>query len=196
LLRFIGSLEGSVLDIGCGQASWSSDLRAAGAARVIGLEPDSVLADIAAKHCDLVIESYLSEITFLDNWNIKTVILADVLEHLLDPWSLLREVHERAEAGTRLFVSTPNLQSASCLTRVAFKGEFEYSDGGGFMDRGHIRWFTHRSLARAVSLAGFSIVRIEGGKNAGRMSSLLKPFTTGSLRFLRSGALFLEATVE
>jgi 2-polyprenyl-3-methyl-5-hydroxy-6-metoxy-1,4-benzoquinol methylase len=91
-----------------------------------------------------------------------TVVAADVLEHLVDPWQELRRWRSWTAPNGQLVISVPNLRDGRLMMRLALRGRFDYSDAGGVMDRTHLRWFTSTSIAEALSTAGWTVERISG----------------------------------
>lgn len=156
LLDLIGRVDGNVLDIGCGAGAWGPALRRAGAQRIVGLEPHAPAAALARATYDGVFTASIHSLsTLVARSTIDLVVFADVLEHLVDPWDALSRAHRVASPGARLAVSVPNLRYHGLIWRLALRGHFEYVDDGGLMDRTHLRWFTHRSLDRALRAAGW-----------------------------------------
>jgi hypothetical protein len=90
-----------------------------------------------------------------------TIIAADLIEHLVDPWRELRRwrgwVPEAA--GSELVLSLPNLRYIRILFDLWWHGRFDYDPRGGLMDQTHLRWFTSRSLNRYLREAGWQAVR-------------------------------------
>lgn len=83
------------------------------------------------------------------------VIFADVLEHLVDPWQVLRKVRPLLSPSGRVLLSVPNIAHWTARLRLLF-GRFEYTDGY-LMDRTHLRWFTWRSARAMAHGAGYRI---------------------------------------
>lgn len=162
LLDFIGPLTGTVLDVGCGVGAWASHLRAAGATRLFGVE-SSADAERARRLYD---EVFATSIADADLPTVPTVIAADILEHLVDPWAALRALREAAELHGWLFLSVPNMQFIKSLLTIA-RGHFPYRDGG-FWDRTHLHWFTLNSLDGSLRAAGWRTVRSEFVVGGGR----------------------------
>lgn len=194
LLRFIGPVEGSVLDVGCGAGGWADHLRQAGAERLIGLEPDENTAKLASTRYDSVIVSSI-ELATLDTSNQSTfdvIIMADVLEHLVNPWKALEQCAQWLRPTGRLIISVPNLRYFRVLSNVAIKGLFDYSDHGGVMDRTHLRWFTPRSLAGDLRRAGLIPTRIEGV--ASRRTAHLRRYLPGGTAELLWSQILIATT--
>ncbi|HWB98892.1 MAG TPA: methyltransferase domain-containing protein, partial [Bryobacteraceae bacterium] len=87
------------------------------------------------------------------------LVFSDVLEHVYDPYSVLREYLRHVKDGGRVVISVPN--ALVWTNRASFLfGRFEYADTG-VMDRTHIRWFTFRSAKRLVRAAGCTLERVD-----------------------------------
>ena len=56
-----------------------------------------------------------------------TILLYDVLEHLVDPWEVLRQLHGVAAPGARVHVSIPNARHWTLLRDLALRGTFGYT---------------------------------------------------------------------
>ncbi|MEJ7786335.1 MAG: class I SAM-dependent methyltransferase [Solirubrobacteraceae bacterium] len=171
-LGFVGSLHGTVLDIGPGEGGSAEPLRAAGAERLVGIEPDPTAAQAARARYDEVIEKPIESVGDDVIGAADVIIAADCLEHLLDPWGVLRQLHAGSPPHARLAISVPNLRYLGILVPALMWGRFEYSDVGGIMDRGHLRWFTHASMGRALTACGWSPVRWSGAFGSGRRALL------------------------
>ena len=176
-----------LLDIGCGAGRTSSRLKELGLVRyAVGMEVDPVAAAEAKNHLDHVIVADLNRDSFpVLQEKFDLVLCLDVLEHLLDPWSALKEIHKNIQPGGSIIVSLPNVRNFRVLLPLLFAGRWDYRDTG-ILERTHFRFFTKKSAQELVTNAGFTIEKIEytGGINWGpalfvRLLSfnLLKPFT-------------------
>lgn len=165
LLGLIGSESGRVLDIGCGRGALGERLRANGASWLVGVDISEGAASEARVRYDQVIVQPVEELTLddLGGERFDLVVVADVLEHLVDPWAVLAKLRTWVVDGGRIAVSVPNLRCYSILLGLLLRGEFDYVPSGGMMDRGHLRWFTRRSLDAALVDAGWKPVARTGG---------------------------------
>ncbi|HEY2797205.1 MAG TPA: class I SAM-dependent methyltransferase [Thermoanaerobaculia bacterium] len=157
-----------ILDVGCGAGGGiaGGGGRASGW-RITGVEREPVLAAQARTRCDRVLEGDLREILprlGADGERFDVIVLADVLEHLEDPFEALRVAGTLAAPGARLLVSVPNVGNLS-VVRDLLCGRFDPVPAG-LLDAGHLRWFTRESLALALEETGWSAVRIEGEPGA------------------------------
>ncbi len=162
---------GRVLDVGCGEGSWASDLRAKGFSALVGIERDLVSAEAARTrydnvHCGSVEDATLAD---LGGKPFDLVIFGDVLEHLVDPWAALRQARGWVRDGGSAAISVPNLRHVRVLQQLVLHGEFAYEERG-IMDRTHLRWFTRRSLDRTLIESGWRPQRWRG-----RVSPRLQP---------------------
>ncbi|MBP7204450.1 MAG: class I SAM-dependent methyltransferase [Propionivibrio sp.] len=124
-----------------------------------GIEIDGEYAEQSMRYCDRVIHGSIE--SFDDN-DFKALlpsdcwIFADVLEHLVDPWALLRRIRSHSTDDTSIVVCLPNAQHWSVQARLNC-GRFVYEDSG-LLDRTHLRWFTRLTLIELFSSTGFQIV--------------------------------------
>ncbi len=173
-----------VIDIGCGVGAWGPALRARGARALVGIEISEKAAASATRLYDRVLCSPVEEVELDDlDGPFDTIIAADVIEHLVDPFTELRRWREWCVPGGELVISTPNLRHVRVLGDLAVKGRFDYTEGGGVMDRTHLRWFTEASLVDAIMVAGWhplSSGRLRAGRS-GRMNTLARGVLNGLL---------------
>ena len=92
--------------------------------------------------------------------NADAIVLADILEHLRDPSSLLACVRQSLTRDGHLFVSVPNIANVTVRMGLLF-GIFEYRERG-ILDSSHLRFYTMRTIKRQIEGAGFRIVAIRG----------------------------------
>ncbi len=87
------------------------------------------------------------------------VLCADILEHLVRPEELLKEIKPLLAPHGMLIASVPNISHWYSRTRIAL-GMFDY-DQRGILDETHMRFFTRRGMSRRLRNAGFEIIRQE-----------------------------------
>lgn len=87
------------------------------------------------------------------------LILSEVLEHLVDPWLVLRRLRPYLKPGALVFASSPNV-SHHRIIRMLLRGEWNLTDDG-IMDRTHLRWFTPKSFAAMFEDCGYQVVKLE-----------------------------------
>jgi 2-polyprenyl-3-methyl-5-hydroxy-6-metoxy-1,4-benzoquinol methylase len=152
----------SVLDVGCGSGALAEAISRNGY-RVCGIEvhPDS--AQKAAGRIARAIQADLTDFNAvaaqLGQERFDHLIFSDVLEHLYDPFIILRQYLAFLKPGGRVFISVPNC--VNWVTRLKFMfGSFRYADTG-VMDRTHIRFFTFSTAKQLVRAAGCNLVKVD-----------------------------------
>ncbi len=148
----------TVLDVGCAQGALGvAYLRRNPNARMLGIELDPEAAGHAAARltevaaCDVE----ATPMPFAVPDGIDCLIYGDVLEHLRDPWTLLRRHAEYLSPDGTVLVCMPNVEHWSFAYRL-LSATFDYEDEG-LLDRTHLRWFTPRTMAKALTAAGLQL---------------------------------------
>lgn len=150
-----------VLDVGCDTGRFGEILREQKQCIVDGVEPCAHAAKSASERLDRIfIQPVENEQSFAGFENYDAILFLDVLEHLVDPWSVLKGANKALRPGGSIHVVVPNISHISIVRRL-LQGTFEYQKYGA-MDRTHLRWFTRTSLKQALEDAGFVNIRIEG----------------------------------
>jgi 2-polyprenyl-3-methyl-5-hydroxy-6-metoxy-1,4-benzoquinol methylase len=152
---------GTVLDIGCASGLLGEDLRRAGIVSACdGVEPNEQAGQLARTRLRQVwLGAFESQTENLPWQDYDLVILADVLEHLVDPWAALRLLHRRSAQACRLALSVPNLRHYKISMPLLFRGEFRYEDSG-IMDRTHLHFFTRGSLEEILRDCGWKVLAV------------------------------------
>ncbi|MBI3635535.1 MAG: class I SAM-dependent methyltransferase, partial [Candidatus Rokubacteria bacterium] len=124
---------------------------------VTGIERDPVLAKAGEASCERMIVADLDRgVPPLDRIY-DVIIYGDVLEHLADPLTTLRRLNRGLVVGGDVVISLPNV--AHLWMRLSLLlGHFDYADHG-ILDRGHLRFFTERSVRRLLDEADLEVVR-------------------------------------
>lgn len=165
-----------VLDVGCGNGATSAVAkRTLGLELAVGVEPFESSAALAAEHLDHVIVGDIEEMEGLGypDGTFDCIICADVLEHLRDPWAVLRSLARYLAPGGALLVSLPNLGHIRPIIKI-LTDRFEYEEHG-ILDRTHLRFFTRHTMIKMLNECGYRVERVE----ANRSRSLL--FTVGMI---------------
>jgi 2-polyprenyl-3-methyl-5-hydroxy-6-metoxy-1,4-benzoquinol methylase len=87
-------------------------------------------------------------------------VVADVLEHLRDPWGALTDLVAVLRPGGWVVASVPNVRVFTVLLPLVRKGRFEYKEAG-VLDRTHLRFFTRSSAIALVEGSGLAVESIE-----------------------------------
>lgn len=124
-----------------------------------GIEIDPKYAALSKRFCDAVLHASiesLDENSFNSLFPSDCWVFADVLEHLVDPWSLLKRIRGKISSETPVVVCLPNMQHWSIQAKINC-GRFIYEDAG-LLDRTHLRWFTRLTIIDLFQSSGFRVV--------------------------------------
>lgn len=159
-----------ILDVGCGTGQLAAALATLGAKTVanadtasesaltvysVGLDiseaslaiakeqMDSVHAlDLSAKNLPEQLKAVLSENTF------DVIVLADVLEHLLDPNALLDALKPYLANNGKYLFSVPNAAYLGALLSL-YDDNWQYQEEG-ILDSTHVRFYTYKSFGELL----------------------------------------------
>ena len=129
ILRYVPLTAEVILDVGCGTGTLAAEYRRCNPrARIFGMESDSEAAAIAAPRLDGVARTNIVDhpMPFVLPAGADCIVYRDVLEHLADPWSVLRAQAEHLKDDGTILICTPN-QDHWRNTEAALQGT---ADGG------------------------------------------------------------------
>lgn len=168
-----------ILDIGCGAGAMSAAIRRDKGAEVIwGVEIVTDVAEQAKENpaIDNLLVGNIEELVHeLPVEYFDCIVAGDVLEHLVDPWTTLAELHKRLKPDGKIISSMPNIRNFSFLVQLIFGGRFRYRDSG-VMDRTHLRFFTRKDMIDLFSGAGFAHVHVVPARKKGPLKQATRKF--------------------
>jgi 2-polyprenyl-3-methyl-5-hydroxy-6-metoxy-1,4-benzoquinol methylase len=153
---------GRILEIGCALGHTLAAIRNEGlASEVVGVELLDLPRTAAERRS---VDRYIVGNIETDNLDLDTesfdvVICGDVLEHLNDPWSVMRTVHRLLRRNGVLVASVPNVREVRTLYNIIIRGDFAYADAG-VLDRTHLRFFCRKNILDLLTGAGGRVERI------------------------------------
>lgn len=161
MLPFFPASGKTMLDIGCGEGTFGKTVMDSRQAEVWGIDFDQQSIDVAEGVLSKVfcgdIFQLLDDVP--DNY-FDAIYFNDVLEHLVDPYTLLGLVRPKLSADGVVVASIPNLRYFRVLAQILFKKDFKY-EKKGVMDETHMRFFTLKSIERMFSEAGYKVEQIQ-----------------------------------
>lgn len=83
------------------------------------------------------------------------VICSHVLEHIVSPEKLLKDIYRTLKPGGLLVVALPNIMHYKSRLKL-IAGEFNYEDAG-IWDNTHVKWYTFDTVKKLLTEYGFSI---------------------------------------
>lgn len=106
-------------------------------------------------------------------------IASEVLEHLVDPYSVVKRIAPLLKPGALVLASSPNVGWWRNVLNLML-GRFDYTDAG-MMDRTHLRWFTPASFERMFAEAGIVADRVAPCNEIGWKGRLVRAAFRGRL---------------
>ncbi len=147
-----------VLEVGCGAGELGRLLRTRGY-HVTGIELVPEMAERARRGLDRVETADVESDGFpFPPASFDAIVFADVLEHLVDPWRVLREAADVLADGGVVVASIPNVQNLDVLRRL-LRGRWDYRERG-ILDRGHLRFFTLHTIRDLFTQAGLTLEHV------------------------------------
>jgi SAM-dependent methyltransferase len=160
LLRVLPLSALRVVEVGCSSGALAREYKrqVAPGCDYLGIEIDADYAELAKRHCDrtMVLDIEQGDDAFWaaqrdrDCW-----IFGDTLEHLRDPWEVLRRIRSVIPVHGNVAACLPNVQHWSLQVGLSC-GDFRYQDSG-LLDRTHLRWFTRQTLFEMFDQCGFEV---------------------------------------
>ncbi len=149
---------GDAIELGCSDGGTLAWLKASGRARhTTGMELCQAPASLARTQVDHVIEgnieSTIKELNF-DSYDL--VLCLDVLEHLVDPWTVVQNIYMLLRPGGSIIISLPNVRNYTVVLPLLFNGTWCYQKDG-IMDKTHLRFFSREGAKNILTQNGFII---------------------------------------
>jgi 2-polyprenyl-3-methyl-5-hydroxy-6-metoxy-1,4-benzoquinol methylase len=178
MLAFVPRTTRTLLDVGCGRGAFGSNVKEKLGARVWGIEIVAEAARIARARLDNVIAADIGEaMASLPPAHFDCVTFNDVLEHLVDPYSVVEGVKRLLTPNGVIVASLPNVRYFPVAWDLLWGGRWEYQDWG-VLDRTHLRFFTLSTVRELFEDRGYS-VQVQGinppRSPLGRVAAMLAP---------------------
>ncbi|TMB98843.1 MAG: methyltransferase domain-containing protein [Chloroflexi bacterium] len=146
-----------VLEVGPATGYLTELLKGRGC-RVAGLEIDPAAAEIARQFCERMIVGDIEALDLVATFGedkFDVVMFGDVLEHLIDPKTVLMKMRGLLAPGGRIVASVPNVAHGS-VRLALLRGDFHYTELG-LLDRTHLRFFNREGVAALFEEAGYVV---------------------------------------
>ncbi|MDD5082498.1 MAG: class I SAM-dependent methyltransferase [Dehalococcoidales bacterium] len=174
----------SLLDIGCGdgellcrlkdkyQELWGIDIAEPRIDRIKKrLEQDCKI--------HVRVEDTNEKLNFADS-SFDTITVVSVLEHVFDPYHLIRECHRLLRPGGTLIVQVPNVAWFPNRIRMLLGKLPVTSDESGW-DGGHLHYFTVTSLKNLFRQEGLEVIKVDYSGIFASVRKVWGPFLGGDI---------------
>ncbi len=161
MMAYVPAGAKRILDVGCGEGLFGAYLKDHLQAEVWGVEYEPDRAAVAAQRLTRVLSGDIGQrMAELPDGYFDLIICNDVLEHLLDPYTILEKFKKKLSPAGVVVSSIPNIRYFRNFLDLVFGKNWEYADHG-IMDFTHFRFFTGKSIRNMFERAGYTILRHE-----------------------------------
>jgi len=164
IISLVPTNAARILDIGCSIGINGKEIKKKNEnAEVIGIEIDREMANEAEKNIDKVILGNIEQIKLTDYFSIDffdCIIFADVLEHLKEPWSVLKNAVKHLKPDGVVIISIPNIRHYTTIFNLIFRGYWPYRERG-IHDKTHLRFFTLKNIHELLDTARLEIIHMK-----------------------------------
>ena len=199
ILRLVPEGVSRVLDVGFSVGTLGQAIRERDGAEVVGVELDERMAEEARGRLNAVHVANVEDealIGRLGEAPFDCIIFADLLEHLVDPWTALSRYVERLAPDGVVVASLPNIRHYTTIRTLLFSGYWPYRDRG-IHDRTHLRFFTLRNVRELFASAGLTIREVDRNyrliERPHRLNRLAPAFAWPGLRELIAFQYLVQA---
>jgi len=171
-----------VLEVGCGTGLTGRAIkeREGSSVEITGIEIVPEMAEKAKANLDSVIAGDVEKIDPLFKKEyFDCIIYGDVLEHLIDPWRILKLHREFLKTGGYMIMSIPNIAHYT-IFKMLWRKEWNYEDMG-ILDSTHLRFFALKNIESMISGAGLEIVKIVRKIEASKSKKFFNKISRGAL---------------
>ena len=188
----------TLLDVGGGTGATARHAKAIGRAERVGVI-DGVVEPYRAE-LDFALEADLEDRDAVERFleaegPFDTILLLDVLEHLVDPWESVDLFARHLAQGGAMVASVPNVRHWSVSGALLFGGHWNYA-ASGLLDRTHLRFFVRRTAIELLDRPGLRIATVAPSPMGSRIHRLVNALTLGLLRPLFTLQYFIVARRE
>lgn len=151
-----------VLDVGCGTGRYTIHSKRAGNTAIGSELVPSAAMGARKRGLDVIVADSETSFPFSDATFDRAQCI-EVIEHLMDPESTLREINRVLKSDGELFISTPNAAWWAHRVLLLFGiTSFGHSPTYPVEINMHIRHFTLSTLQAFLHRMGFTVVRTQG----------------------------------
>lgn len=160
IFESVGSVLGRgerLLDVGCGNGALL-DLAGSRFKTVHGCDLSETALGEAKRQGVLSVCADLNRGTLpYKDRSFDCVTCLELIEHVLDPLRLLRELHRILRDNGQLVLTTPNIRYFRNVLALIGHGRFPHTTTDTFVwGGGHLHYFTRKDLKHLLGVAGFS----------------------------------------
>ena len=162
MIDFLPKHSKTLLDVGCSEGNFASYIKKNNEIEAWGIELMEAHGKIAEKKLDKVLIGDCEKcIPDLPDGYFDVIFFNDVLEHLVDPYSVLENIKQKLSPNGVIISSIPNVRYHRVFKSLILKKQWEYTMDG-VLDKTHLRFFTSKSILKMYEDLGFEIILHKG----------------------------------
>jgi SAM-dependent methyltransferase len=170
-----------ILDVGCGVGKTGEMLKERGFEEIFAVEVNPQAAEQAkAYYQEVIVGDIEKDILPFNRGFFDCILYGDVLEHLVDPWKVLKSHREILRNDGIIICSIPNIRYYKILRPLILSGRWEYVDLG-ILDRTHLRFFTLKTIEGMFRETGYEIKELIKKKRCSKTMKLLNRLALNAL---------------
>lgn len=174
--------QGNMLEIGAGSRSTLMHAKQNGyAKKIYGIELNKIENSYQKSkefECFLIGDIESMKLPFQKE-QFDVILCGDVLEHLVNPYNLVKALKKYLKHDGIFIASLPNIRHFSALKEIVIKGDFKYVERG-ILDKTHLRFFCKKNMVDLFVQNGYKIDSIVS--NISLIGSKSKIFNNLTLR--------------
>ncbi len=144
--------QGKLLEIGCSVGYFLEAAQEIGDWELYGVEPNKTAAEYVRKRMNIEVYSDLVENVTLTKDCFDVIASFEVIEHIANPFDVIKSCYRILKKQGYLFISTPNIEGFDF--RILGKHHRSYSAPG------HLVYFTPATFRHMLDKAGFAEIQI------------------------------------
>jgi 2-polyprenyl-3-methyl-5-hydroxy-6-metoxy-1,4-benzoquinol methylase len=162
MIDFMPKTAKTVLDVGCGEGAFASYIKNKFEIEAWGIEMTPEPASVAETKLDnVLIGACEDKIAELPDGYFDVIYFNDILEHLVDPYAVLKSIKAKLSKNGVIISSIPNVRYFRVLKKLIVNKNWEY-EKDGVLDKTHLRFFTTKSIQKMYNDLGYKIQSHQG----------------------------------
>jgi 2-polyprenyl-3-methyl-5-hydroxy-6-metoxy-1,4-benzoquinol methylase len=145
-----------ILDVGCSFGTLGREfLKLHPNSFYMGIEPEPLVAKCAKNFLSDIFQGTIEEFLSVCQTEFDLIVFGDVLEHLVNPWKVIKNCQKVLSPQGKIIASVPNVFSFEIFLQLV-SGQFYYNNSGVF-DITHLRFFTLETFCELFEQADLQV---------------------------------------
>ena len=183
-----------ILDVGCAAGGTAALMKQMfPGSRAWGIEMNRAAASLAQEKLDRVLvgkfEDFDLEKEGMEKGTLDAVLLADVLEHMYNPWNVMVTLRPFMSSIGQALMSISNVRNLLLMDELS-NGNWTYGDAG-LLDIAHIRFFTVNEIHKLCDETGYRVIGT-GNSIDTRLAGFFKQHQHQASSDINSGRMTLK----